>query len=63
MKAAKELEIVSTLKETGLTEDDIRQLSKELGLSTWDKPSFACLSSRFPYGKEITEEKLKIIEK
>jgi len=63
MKALKELEIRSPLKETMMTKEDIRYLSKEMGLKTWDKPSFACLASRFPYGKEITEEKLSIVDK
>jgi len=45
-----------------LTKNDIRILSKELGLSTWNKQSFACLSSRFVYGEEITEEKLHMVD-
>lgn len=63
LKAVEELLIVSPLREAGLTKDDIRQLSKEMGLSTWDKPSFACLSSRFPYGQTITREKLHMVDK
>jgi uncharacterized protein len=59
MKAVKELGVKSPLKEAGLTKDDIRALSREMGLPTWDKPSFACLSSRFPYGEKITREKLE----
>jgi len=62
MVAAKELGIVSPLKEAGLTKEDIRILSKELNLPTWNKPAFACLSSRFPYGNEITKPKLKMVE-
>jgi len=62
MQAAKELEVVSPLKEAKLTKDDIRELSKELGLPTWNKPAFACLSSRFPYGNEITAPKLKMVD-
>jgi uncharacterized protein len=62
MQAARELEVVSPLKEAQLTKADIRELSKELGLPTWNKPSFACLSSRFPYGKKITIPKLKMVE-
>ncbi|MCK8816127.1 ATP-dependent sacrificial sulfur transferase LarE [Natroniella sulfidigena] len=62
MKAAEELEVVSPLKEAELTKDDIRELSKRLGLPTWNKPAFACLSSRFPYGEEINEEKLSMVE-
>jgi len=53
LKAIEELEIVSPLREVGLTKAEIRKLSKEMGLKTWDKPSFACLSSRFPYGERI----------
>jgi uncharacterized protein len=56
--AAKELGVRSPLLEAGLTKQDIRDLSKRMGLSTWDKPSYACLSSRFPYGKTITPEAL-----
>ena len=61
--AAKELGIRSPLLEAELDKNDIRQLSKELGLPTWDKPAYACLASRFPYGERITEEKLKKIDK
>jgi uncharacterized protein len=61
MLAAKELGVISPLKEAQLTKEEIRELSRELGLSTWDKPSFACLSSRFPYGTKITPEKLAVI--
>jgi uncharacterized protein len=63
MKAVKELMVVSPLRESGLTKDDIRKLSKEMGLPTWDKPAFACLSSRFPYGQKITKEKLEMVDK
>lgn len=62
MKAARELGVVSPLKEAGLTKEDIRQISKEMGLPTWNKPAFACLSSRFPYGNEINITKLKMVE-
>lgn len=58
MKAAEELGVICPLRDAGLTKDEIREISKELGLPTWDKPSFACLASRFPYGDEITMEKL-----
>lgn len=58
MKASQELGIRSPLKEAGLTKEDIRKLSKEMGLVTWDKPTLACYASRFPYGMEITEEGL-----
>ena len=53
----------SPLLEAGLTKQDIRDLSKELGLSTWDKPSFACLASRFVYGEAITDEKLRMVDR
>lgn len=59
MEAAKELGVRSPLVEAGLTKQMVREISKMLGLATWEKPSFACLSSRFPYGTEITEDKLK----
>ncbi len=58
MKAASELGIRSPLREAGLTKSDIRAISRALGLPTWDKPSLACLASRFPYGHRITREKL-----
>jgi uncharacterized protein len=61
MQAARELGIRSPLKEAGLTKEDIRKLSREMGLPTWDKPSYACLSSRLPYGERITREKLTMI--
>ena len=62
MQAARELEVISPLKEANLTKADIRELSKGLGLPTWNKPSFACLSSRFPYGNKITIPKLKMVD-
>ena len=61
--AVAELQIKSPLREAGMTKDDIRQLSKEMKLPTWDKQSFACLSSRFVYGETITEEKLAMVDK
>lgn len=63
MRALKEENIISPLKDAKLTKEDIRLLSKEMGLDMWDKPSCACLASRFPYGTEITKEKLEIIDK
>ncbi|HEY5587751.1 MAG TPA: ATP-dependent sacrificial sulfur transferase LarE [Candidatus Paceibacterota bacterium] len=63
MKAARELEVISPLKDAGFTKNDIRELSKRLGVPTWNKPAFACLSSRFPYGNEITVEKLSMVER
>lgn len=63
LTAVAELGIKSPLREAGLTKSEIRQLSKEMGLPTWDKPSYACLASRFVYGETITEEKLAMVEK
>lgn len=60
IKALAELKVKSPLKDCGLNKEDIRELSKELGLPTHDKPSLACLASRIPYNEEITGEKLKI---
>ena len=62
LEAIKELDVKSPLRKAGLTKDEIRLLSKELGLPTWEKQSFACLSSRFPYGESITPEKLKMVD-
>ena len=62
MKAVKELKIRSPLQEAMLTKDDIRLLSKEMDLTTWNKPSNSCLATRISYGDEITQEKLKRIE-
>lgn len=62
-RAIAELGIRSPLHEAGLTKQEIRVLSKEMGLLTWEKPSFACLASRFAYGEEITEEKLRMVDK
>ena len=61
-EAAKNFKVRSPLKEAQLTKEDIRHLSRKKNLTTWDKPSFACLASRFPYGTAITEEKLSIVE-
>lgn len=63
LKAVAELGIKSPLKECELYKAEIRELSKELKLSTWNKPSFACLASRFVYGEEITSKKLGMVEK
>ena len=62
LKALAELDIKSPLREAGLTKEDIRALSKKYGLRTWDKPSFACLATRIPYGDIITKEKLEMID-
>ena len=61
--AVEELQIKSPLREAELTKAEIRLLSKEMGLPTWDKQSFACLSSRFVYGEEITKEKLSMVDR
>jgi len=63
MQAAQELEVVSPLKASEMTKEDIRLLSKEMNLPTWNKQAFACLASRFPYGHKITKEKLAMIDK
>src|SRR6266851_3008570 len=58
LRAADEHEVVQPLAEAGLTKAEIRALSRELGLPTWDKPQQPCLSSRIPYGTEVTRERL-----
>ena len=63
LQAVAELGVQSPLRYAGLTKDDIRTLSKYLGLSTWNKQSFACLSSRFVYGETISEEKLGMVDR
>jgi len=63
LKAVEELSVKSPLREAGLTKKDIRMISKAMGLPTWNKPAYACLASRFVYGEEITEEKLKMIDR
>jgi uncharacterized protein len=62
-QAAREQGVRSPLDEAQLSKDEIRQLSREAGLPTWDVPASACLSSRIPYGSEVTEEKLRRIER
>jgi uncharacterized protein len=61
-KAAREKGARSPLQEAGLTKAEIRILSKHVGLPTWNKPAFACLSSRFPYGEDITRKKLTQVD-
>jgi uncharacterized protein len=61
-QAAREFGVRSPLDEVGLTKDEIRALSREAGLPTWDEPASACLSSRIPYFSEVTEDKLRMIE-
>jgi uncharacterized protein len=63
LKALRELEILSPLREAELTKAEIRELSKEFDLPTWNKPAFACLASRIPYGDRIDERALNTIEK
>lgn len=62
LRAIQELQIESPLQEVRLYKEEIRALSKELGLATWEKPSYACLASRFVYGERITKEKLVMVE-
>lgn len=63
MRAAKRYNVRSPLIEADLSKKDIRELSRQLGLPTWDKPSSPCLSSRFPYSQRITKEALRRVEK
>ena len=62
-QAAREHGVRSPLDEADLTKDEIRELSRLAGLSTWDEPASACLSSRIPYGDEVTDAKLRQIER
>lgn len=63
MRALRELQVRSPLRECGLTKDEIRRRSKEAGLFTWDKPAYACLATRIPTGERITPEKLQRTER
>jgi pyridinium-3,5-biscarboxylic acid mononucleotide sulfurtransferase len=63
MRAAEEIGVLSPLREAGMTKADIRVVARHLGVPNWDKPSFACLSSRFPYGTEITPELLERVDR
>jgi uncharacterized protein len=63
LKAAEEMGVLAPLLASGLNKDDVRRLSKEMGLSQWNKPSMACLATRIPYGTPITREDLKMIER
>ncbi|MGE5618192.1 MAG: ATP-dependent sacrificial sulfur transferase LarE [Sphingomonadaceae bacterium] len=62
IQAAKRMGARGPLQEVGLTKNEIRLLSRELGLRTWDKPAYACLSSRIPYGQRITKEALHQVD-
>jgi uncharacterized protein len=62
-QAAREHGVRSPLDEADLTKDDIRQLARQAGLASWDEPASACLSSRIPYGQEVTGERLRQIER
>ena len=62
-QAAREHGVQSPLDEAGLTKDDIRALARAAGLASWDEPASACLSSRIPYGNEVTDERLRQIER
>jgi uncharacterized protein len=61
-RAAKEAGVIAPLIDAQLGKEEIRFLSREMGLSTWDKPAMSCLATRFPYGNPITEENLKMVE-
>jgi uncharacterized protein len=63
MDAAKQMGIQAPLINVNLTKAEIREVSKRWGLPTWDKPAFACLSSRFPYGTRITRENLRLVDR
>lgn len=62
MQAVRELGVESPLKKADLGKEEIRILSQKMGLPTWNKPAFACLASRFPYGQKITGDKLQIVD-
>ena len=62
-QAAREFGVRSPLDDAGLTKDEIRELSRRAGLPTWNEPASACLSSRIPYFSEVTDEKLRMIER
>lgn len=63
LKALKELGIVSPLLQTGISKQEVRNFSKQLGLPTWDKPAYACLLTRLPHGVTVREEELSRIER
>jgi len=61
-RAAAEHQVLAPLLEAGMTKADIRELSRRAGLPTWDRPASACLSSRLPYGTEVTTDRLLLVE-
>ena len=63
LQAIEELKVLSPLREAGLYKQEIRDLSRHLGLPTWEKPSYACLATRFAYGEQITPEKIGMVDK
>lgn len=63
LQAVDELHVTSPLRKAGLYKQEIRNISKAMDLPTWNKPAYACLASRFVYGEEITEEKLRMIDR
>jgi len=62
MKALAELDVRSPLRECGISKNEVRRLSKEAGLSTWDKPAYACLATRIPFGRPLTKDLLRRVE-
>ena len=62
LRAAYEMGVVAPLVEAGLRKKEIRTLSKQMGLPTWDNPSMSCLATRIPYGEPITDQKLRMVE-
>lgn len=62
LTAAEEAHVISPLVDAGLNKQEVRELSRQAGLPTWDKPAMACLASRVPYGQAVTREKLSMIE-
>ena len=62
-RAVAEMHVLSPLRDAGFTKSDIRNLAKQLGLSVWDKPAFACLNTRFAYGDTITPERLNMVDR
>ena len=61
-RAVQELGVLTPLRDASLTKSEVREISHELGLPTWDKPAYACLATRFPAGAELTAERLRMVE-